>query len=144
MAELNLMGKIQNGTPIVHGSELYEEFLKQNNNKDFYLRIITVDKNNSEKYVDYILSLIVPAFIKGYLAIGKIINTVDAIKEINDCCNILVEESSRRNTRTAFYNFRTRKSDCELNSEQLLAVIEELHIYCAENFNIIVGPKKAI
>ena len=83
----------------------------------------------------------VPAFIKGHKEKGTLLTPQEAVEEIINICPSFYRPDKKMHT---LFDFKMYQPFTEMDKIELEIAIEFLHIYCLENFNIVVGSHKSI
>lgn len=142
MVTLELYGKINSkGNAVYSGMERYKHILEQNVNKRIIMQLIVIEPYCSEHHVWYIIKMIIPAWIKGNTDKGILLTPEDALNEIANVCPIFYETHTKTHK---IFDWTRYQPDCQIPAEELEIAIEWLHVYCLENFNLVVGNIKSI
>ena len=104
------------GKPMISGMERFNEFFKKHPNSSFIMELSAHHKGTTDAHVWYIMKMIVPAFIKGFRELGKVISMREAYNEILDCCPIFAI-SQRINHK--IFDWDKFKPDCKMSPEEL-------------------------
>ena len=139
---IELYGHVnKNGRPMIMGIEKFDEFFKQYKNKRFLMDIRVIEPYTVDHHVWYIVKMIVPAFVKGHREKGNLLTPEEALDEIREACPMFYRTT---NTKYKVFDWKKNKPNCVLSPLELEVAIDWLHMYCVENFNIVVGNFKTI
>lgn len=142
MEKLEVYGFInKKGKPIISGLERFNHIFKSNPGKRFIMDISVYEEGTNEHHIWYIMKMIVPAFIQGNKEEGNYITPKQAVEQIIDCCPAFCKDEITNHT---LFDFEKWKPNSQMNKLELELAIEWLHIYCLENFSIVIGNYKSI
>ena len=139
--KIELYGSIGKNNPIISGKERLNEFLNYWKGKKMIMELIILDAGSVDHHVWYILKMIVPAWIRGHRQLGSLITPEQALDDMYMQCPAFALGNGKTEI---IFNWKDYKVDCKMNPLELEYAIEWLHIYCADNFNIIIGNTKTI
>ena len=141
-SNIQLYGTVSSkGKPFISGMERFNHIFNENPNARFFMNIMIVEAKTPIHHVWYIVKMIVPAFIEGYKLKGTLLTPMESLEMIITSCPIFYKAEKELHS---VFDWDKFTPNTDMSKFELEIAIDWLHLYCLEQFNIVVGNTKII